>query len=323
MNGPHISRRDAIRAGLAAGAGILASRDLPLHAATGSWSQQPLITRAIPTTGEELPVVGLGTNRFSTTEPERIAVLREVLRTLSDRGGKVVDTARGYGRAEEVIGGAVKEIGNRDKLFIATKYSIRGGRGAQAADAPNPRAGLDEAFTRLQMTTIDLMMVHNLGGTDTLMPVMQEMKQEGRFRYLGASTSSDRQYEGMVAAMKTQPFDFIQVDYSIGNRTAAEQILPLAADRGMAVLINVPFGGRRGSVFSTVGDRPVPDWAAEIGCQSWAQVFLKYIVSHAAVTTAIPGTTNPEHLIDNLGACRGQLPDAAMRKRIEEFFDAL
>lgn len=323
MSGPHISRRHAIRVGLAAGAGILTTSRLPLHAAHPAWSQQPLVTRAIPSTGEELPVVGLGTNRFSTEDPERIAVLREVLRTLSDQGAKVVDTARGYGRAEEVIGGAVKEIGNRDRLFIATKYSVRGGRGGEAVEAPDPRAGLDEAFTRLQMKTIDLMMVHNLGGTDTLMPVMMEMKQEGLFRYVGASTSSDRQYEDMIAAMKAQPFDFIQVDYSVGNRNAAEQILPLAADRGIAVLVNVPFGGRRGSVFNAVGDRPLPEWAAEIDCNSWAQVFLKYVVSHPAVTVAIPGTTNPEHLIDNVGASRGVLPNAAMRKRIEEFFEAL
>jgi aryl-alcohol dehydrogenase-like predicted oxidoreductase len=322
MNGSNpLSRRDLIRFGLAAGVGLAVSRQ-PLSAqaleAATRQAQLPLVMKPIPGTGEMIPVVGIGTNRFGTTEPERKAQLREVLKTLSDLGGKVVDTARSYGTSEEVIGEAVALNGNRDKLFIATKFSLGGNASPDSA-----RPGLELAFSRLRMDMIDLMMVHNLSGTETLMPIMREMKQAGRFRYLGVSTSSDNAYDRLATLMRSEPLDFIQVDYSIGNRTAAERILPIAQERGIAVMLNVPFGGRGGTVLQEVGSRPLPAWAAEIDATSWPQLFLKYLVSHPAVTVAIPGTTQVAHALDNNAAARGRMPDAAMRRRIEQYYDAL
>jgi aryl-alcohol dehydrogenase-like predicted oxidoreductase len=314
----HPSRREAIRIGLAAGVGLSLGR-LPLSAQLGTLHAQqqlPLITKKIPSTGEMLPVVGIGTNRFGVSTPEEKKPLCDVLRKLSELGGKVVDTARGYGSSEVVIGECVKEIGNRDKLFIVSKYSI--GRGA----AGDPKAALEEAVSRLQMDKLDVMMVHNLGGTDTLLPLMREMKEAGRFKYIGISISSDNSYAPMMEYMKSGVLDFIEVDYSIGNRNSEEQVLPLAQEKGIAVLCNVPFGGRRATVLQEMAAVPVPAWTKEFDATSWAQVFLKYVVSNPAVTAVIPGTTKVEHAIDNHGAARGRLPDAAMRKRIEEAYDA-
>jgi aryl-alcohol dehydrogenase-like predicted oxidoreductase len=319
----HPSRREAIRAGLAAGAALAIGR-LPLRAQLereALQTQLPLVTKPIPSSGEQIPVIGVGTRSYSPGTPEERIPLCNVLRTLSGGGGKVVDTARGYGRSEEVIGECVREIGNRDQLFIATKFSLGGGRRGGVATPEGAKAGLELAFTRLQMERIDLMMVHNLSGTETLLPIMRELKQANRFRYVGVSTSSDGQYPALVEIMRREPLDFIQVDYSIRNRNAEEEILPLAAERGMAVLINLPFG--RESVFQKVQGKALPDWAAEIECITWAQLFLKYVVSHPAITCAIPGTTNPDHMADNLGAARGRLPDAAMRQRMEEYYDGL
>ena len=314
----HLTRRDAIKLGLAAGAGLALGRPLSARQIDRLVMQQelPLITKEVPSTGERLPVIGIGTNRFGVNTPEEAAPLCDVLRKLTELGGKIVDTARGYGRSEVVIGECVAKIGNRKDLFLATKYSI-GGQGSQ-----DPKAGLNEAFTRLQTDRIDLMMVHNLGGTETLLPLMKELKQEGKFRYIGISISSDRQYPEMMEFMKREPLDFIEIDYSIGNRNAEEQVLPLARDRGMAVLVNVPFGGRRATVLQEAAGKPLPDWAREIDATSWAQIFLKYIVSHPAVTATIPGTTRVEHAIDNHGAARGRLPDAALRRRIEQAYDS-
>ena len=316
------SRRDALRAGLAAGLGLTFGR-LPLAAQLQRLTQeQPLITKPIPKTGERLPVVGIGTNQYGVSTAEEKAPLCATLRRLSELGGKVVDTARGYGSSEEVIGECVQEIGNRERLFIATKYSV-GGRDAPPPDAAAAKQGLEAAFTRLRMDAIDLMMVHNLGGTELLLPLMYELKQAKRFRYVGISTSSDRQYEPLMAFMKNEPLDFIEVDYSVGNRNAEETILPLAQERGIAVLVNVPFGGRRATVLQEVSGKPLPDFAAEVGATSWAQLFLKYVVSHPAVTAVIPGTRKVEHLVDNHAAARGVLPDAALRRRIEAYYDAL
>ncbi|MGH7469144.1 MAG: aldo/keto reductase [Longimicrobiales bacterium] len=315
------SRREAIRMGLAAGVGLSIGR-LPLSAqqldTLAFQAQLPLVTRAIPSSGERIPAVGIGTNRFSTTPPETAKVLCDVLRKLSEVGGKVVDTARGYRTSEEVIGSCIKEIGNRDKLFIVTKFSI-GGRGADA----DPKAGLDLAFSRLQMDKIDVMMVHNLGGTEALLPLIREHKQAGRIRYTGVSTSSDGQYDALIALMEKEPLDFIEVDYSLGNRNAAERVLPLAKDKGMAVLINVPFDGRGGGLLQRLAGKPLPDMAREIDCTSWAQVCLKYVVSHPSVTAAIPGTTKVEHVIDNNGATRGRMPDESMRRALEQHFSTV
>ncbi len=178
-------------------------------------------------------------------------------------------------------------------------------------------AQLELAFERLQTDMVDVMLVHNWGDTDNLLPMMQELKQAGRFRYVGLSSSSDREYQGVARYLRQGVLDFLQVDYSIGNRSAEEMMLPLAQDQGTAVMCNLPFGGRRNSVLSEMGGAPLPGYAADLDCTSWAQLYLKYVVSHPAVTAVIPGTTRVEHAIDNNGASRGRLPDAAMRLRIE------
>ena len=313
----HLSRRAVLKTGAAGVVGAAVARALP----AGAQSPQALapITKAIPSSGERLPVIGLGTNAYSATTPEQMIPLRDVLQRMPQLGGKVVDTARVYGRAEAVIGEIVQGLGNRREFFIATKTPIGG-------DFSNPQAVVDASFTALRTDVIDLMQIHQMAGVTALMPVFEKMKAAGRIRYIGMSTSSDNQYAALMDAMRAYPLDFVQVDYSLENRNAAEAVLPLAQQRKIGVLINVPFGGRgqgAASTFARVKGRPLPDWAAEFDATSWAQVFLKYIVSHPAITATIPGTTQVRNLEDNQGAGRGRLPDAAMRRRIEEFWDSL
>ncbi len=264
-----------------------------------------------------IPVIGIGTaRRYDVASTSKdLAPLREVLRRFPELGGRLVDTAPSYGNAEAVVGKLVCDLGNRDKLFIATKVAARGGGKAGSV------AQMEESLDRLHTDRVDLMQIHNLTNVAETVPLLQEWKAAGTIRHFGVTTSDEDQYAAFEAAMRAHPFDAIQVNYSIESRQAAERILPLAADRGMAVLVNLPFG--RTSVFDKVERKPLPAWAAEIDCTTWAQVFLKYIVSHPSVTCAIPGTAKVEYLTDNLGAARGRMPDAAMRKRIEAFYDAL
>lgn len=314
MSGSRISRREVIKAGAMAAMGLAFARVSRVTAQ----ADLPLITKPIPSSGEQLPVIGIGTNAFGVSAPEARAQIREVLDRLPKLGGKVVDTARVYGTSEEVIGSLVEELGNRDSLFIATKTPMMG-------DISQPDNAVQEAFRRLRTDRLDLLQIHNFYGLKELMPALQKAKESGSVRYIGVSTSTDNQYPQLLAAMREYPLDFIQVDYSIDNRSAEVEVLPLAQERKLAVLINVPFGGRRNaaSTFQRVKEVALPDFAAEFDAQSWAQVFLKYVVSHPAVTATIPGTTKVTHLEDNQRAGRGRLPDAAMRKRIEEYWDSL
>jgi aryl-alcohol dehydrogenase-like predicted oxidoreductase len=308
-----ISRRDYLKMNLAAGAAVAM-----LPALARGDAALPIITKAIPSTGERIPVIGLGTNQYSVDAAEDLSERQQVLEMMNEHGGSVIDTARAYGRAEEVIGELLARMDNRDDWFIATKTPIQG-------ELRDPDIELQTSFDQLGVDTLDLMLIHNLHGLDTLMPAFIRWKDEGRIRYIGMSTSTDTQYAEQMAGLRRYPLDFIQVDYSIANRNAADEILPLAEKLGMAVMINVPFGGRRdaASTFSRVADRELPDWAAEFDAQSWAQVFLKYVVSHPAVTAAIPGTTRVRHVIDNQGAGRGRLPDAGLRREIERYWDSL
>lgn len=305
-----VSRRSVVAGGLAGAVGLALSSRLALAAAKAS--SLPLITKTIPSSGEKLPAVGVGTNQYSVTAPDEIAARREVLEHLPMLGGKVVDTAWRYGDSEIVIGNLVKQLGNRDKLFIATKTPTPG-------EGPAGAAALELGFTRLQMQKIDLLQIHSFRGTEELFPVLVDAKKAGKIRYIGVTTSTDEQYPLMVEALQKRPLDFIQVDYSIENQ-GAESILQLAKDKGVAVLINVPLGGRGGSLLSKVKGKPLPDWAAEIDAASWPQLLLKYTISHPAVTAVIPGTTKLAHLEDNQLAGRGRLPDAAFRKKIEQYW---
>lgn len=303
------SRRELLKAGIGVGASIF----LPstrLRAQGTSWIQ-----RKIPSSGESLPVIGIGTARryeAVTTEAER-APLREVLRQFKEMGGRVVDTAPSYGTAETVVGDLVAELKIRESLFIATKLGVRGG------DAGIEQ--LEQSFKRLRTPTIDLIAVHNLQDTQTQLRTLRQWKQAGRIRYVGITTSFERQHPEFEQTMRAEALDFIQVDYALDNRKADQRILPLAADRGIGAMINLPFG--RGRLFTAVQGKSLPPWAVEFDCSSWAQFFLKYIVSHPAVTCALPGTAKVEYLVDNLGAAQGRLPDAAMRRRMESFIDGL
>jgi aryl-alcohol dehydrogenase-like predicted oxidoreductase len=318
-----ISRRDALRTAFAAGALLSLDRLVPpalerrSSATSSAHPMAELIERAIPSTGEELPVVGIGTARsYEQPSADEIPLLNDVLRRFPELGGRLLDTAPAYGRAEEIVGDALAEARNRDRYFLATKVSVRGG-GATAADAA---AQMQRSLDRLKTDRIDLMQIWNVSNPALIVPVLDEWKAAKKIRYTGITSSSKSQYPQLEAAMKAHRLDFVQVDLAIDNRSAQERIIPLAADRGMAVLINLPFGRTR--VFQRVLNTPLPVWAAEIDATSWAQVFLKYIIGNPAVTAVIPGTATIPFLLDNNNAARGRLPDAAMRRRIERYFDA-
>jgi len=305
----NIDRRTAIKAGFGLGVAMLWPRDGLLAQA------QPLIQKKIPSSGESIPVIGIGTARRYEevkSEAEKVS-LRDTIRQFQALGGKVIDSSPSYGTAEAVVGEVVEGLKIRDSLFLATKVSLRNvGRDEGIKQ-------IEESFKKYRTNKLDLIAVHNLRDTETQLRTLREMKQAGRIRYVGITTSFDNQYREFEQVMKKESLDFIQVDYALDNRDAGERIIPLAADRGMAVMINLPFG--RGRLFNAVQGKKLPEWADEIDCQSWAQFFLKYIVSHPAITCAVPGMARPEYVVDNLGAARGRLPDAAMRRRMEQFID--
>ena len=308
-----LDRRTALQ--LAGAALIAAPTAAPLLARDEA--PAPLLTRPIPSSGEKLPVIGVGTNRYNPTTDEERMSRKAVLAGLSAAGAKVIDTAPSYGESERVIGDLLAEIGNRGRCFLATKVTARGGTREEG------EAMLEASRQKLRSDRLDLVQVHNLVGTAVLLPLLREQVAAKRIRYTGITTSRDSQYADFEAVMKAEQLDFVQVDYSIANRGAAERLLPLAADRGMAVLVNLPFGGPRdGNLLAKLKDRPLPDFAAEIGAASWAQLLLKYILGHPAVTCAIPGMTRLENLRDNLGGGRGPMPDAALRRRMEAWWDA-
>jgi aryl-alcohol dehydrogenase-like predicted oxidoreductase len=310
-----IDRRQAFRLALAAGTLVLAGRGAGAATTNGA-APGGLLRKPIPSSGELLPVIGLGTNNYSPTTPEERASRKAVLERLTASGASVIDTAPAYRASEATIGELLEEIGNRGKAFIATKVTAQGGTREEGV------AMLEESRRRLRTERLDLVQVHNLVGTGILLPLLREQVAEKRIRYVGVTTSRAPQYPELLALMRSERLDFVQLDYSLGNRLAAAELLPLAQERGIAVLVNLPFGGRRdGNLFSKVKGRPLPDWAATIGASSWAQVFLKYVVSHPAVTCAIPGMTRVANLEDNLGAARGALPDATLRARMERWWD--
>jgi aryl-alcohol dehydrogenase-like predicted oxidoreductase len=304
-----LSRRDVLRAGMVGGIAMA------LHAPGAESAETAPILKAIPSSGEKIPVIGLGTNAYGVTDAAELASRKEVLQRMSSLGGRVIDTAHQYGRSEEVIGEMLAALGNRKDYFLATKTPM-----GSIADM---KAAMDESFRRLRTDHIELLQVHNMNNADQQLPAFREYKQARKIRYLGVTTSQDGHYDEMLRVLRGQQLDFIQVDYSLGNRSAEEKILPLAQERGVAVLANVPLGGRRGSLMSSIGDKPLPPWASEIGATSWAQLLLKYVVSHPAVTCTIPGTTKLKHAQDNQAAGRGALPDAAMRKKMEQYWETV
>jgi aryl-alcohol dehydrogenase-like predicted oxidoreductase len=274
-----------------------------------------LETRPIPRTGERIPAVGLGTwQAFDVGRdgPERSAA-KETLRTLAELGGTVVDSSPMYGAAEHVVGALSAELALAGKLFVATKVWTSG------RDAGIRQ--MEASFRKLGVARLDLMQIHNLVDTDTHLATLAGWKKDGRVRYLGVTHYTASGHPGLEAAIRAHRPDFVQLNYSLAEREAERRLLPLAQAEGVAVLVNRPLG--QGRIFARVKGRPLPEWAGEIDCASWAQVFLKFILGHPAVTCVIPGTRNAGHLADNLGAARGRLPDAALRARMAAYFDSL
>lgn len=302
-----LNRRDVVL-GLGGSLGVLALGQ-------PASSQPALLKKPIPSSGEMIPVIGLGSARRyedAKTEADK-APLRDTIRRFHQLGGTVIDTAPSYGNAEAIMGELIQELGIRPALFLATKVG---------ADNPEQgRAQIADSFRKLRTDVIDLLAVHNLRDITNQLAYLRELKQAGKIRYVGATTSFDRQYEAFEAMMRREKLDSIQIDYALDNRNAAERIIPLAKERGMAVFINLPFG--RGSVFKATAGKPLPEWAKEIDVTTWAQFMLKYLISHEAVTCAVPGMAQVRYVDDNLKAAQGRLPDAAMRRRMEQLIDGL
>lgn len=280
-----------------------------------------LITRPVPKSGERLPIIGLGSSAtFSqVARTEDVTALRAVMSRMVEMGGRVFDTAPGYGASEEVAGKLAQELGISERLFWATKLNVA--RGGGSADPAAARAQLETSFKRAGKRVIDLVQIHNMGDVHTQLPILREYKDKGRVRYIGITTTFESQYDALIDTMRKEPLDFIGTDYAIDERHAEEAILPLAQERGIAVLAYAPFGRRR--LWSRVAGRNLPEWASEIDATTWAQFFLKFVASHAAVTSVTPATSRASNMADNMGAAAGRLPDAAMKKRMVALVDSL
>jgi diketogulonate reductase-like aldo/keto reductase len=265
-------------------------------------------TRPIPSSGEALPVIGCGTwIAFDVAgDAAETARLGGVLDALFAAGGRVVDSSPMYGRAEATVGRLLATDARRASAFIATKVWIRGREAGEAQ--------MRESMRRLGVGRLDLMQVHNLVDTATHWPLLQEWQAQGRVRYLGLTHYAESAYAELEAAMQARKPDFVQFNYSIDAREAERRLLPLAAGLGIAVIVNLPFGG--GGLLKALRDKPLPPFAAELGCRSWAQLLLKFVLGHPAVTCAIPGTSKPEHMVENANAGAGLVLDEAQRKRV-------
>ena len=301
-----VNRREFI-AGTAA-AGMLKAGGLTLA------DDRPMLHRSIPGSAEQLPIIGLGTARVFNVDdsPELLAPLRAVLKELLDGGGSVIDTAPSYGMAERVVGDLVTGL-ESGKVFLATKVAANG-----------KEAGLRQiqnSFKDLRTGVVDLYQVHNLRDTKQQLGLLRELQAEGKIRYIGITHYVDSQHDELVDWVRREPMDFLQFNYSIAGRTAEQTLLPLCEDMGVATMINRPF--KRGRLFRGVKGKALPEWAADFDCHSWGQFFLKYIAANPAVTNIIPATANPKHMLDNIQAGKGRLPDARQRAKMIQFIDNL
>ena len=275
----------------------------------------PLIKKAIPASGEQLPVIGMGSSRTFDVEDTAAAraQLAPVLQAFFDQGGALIDSSPMYGSAEQVLGDLLKTTRNKDKLFAATKVWTDG-----------KQAGIEQmqrSMQRMGVNRFDLMQIHNLRDWQVHLETLKAWKEEGKIRYIGITTSHGRYHEELETILELERFDFVQFSYNISDRMVEKRLLPLAAERGTAVLINRPY--QRGQLFSAVKGKALPEWAAEFDCASWGQFFLKFIVSHPAVTCTIPATTKPHHMMDNMAAGFGRLPEASQRERMLAYFQGL
>ncbi len=304
----NLTRREAARLITAGAVGLAlpigASR---MRAATES---STMLTRAIPSSGDKLPVIGLGTWRTFDVDlaPDNRRQLEEVLALFVKLGGRVIDTSPMYGRAEQVIGDLTAALGIREKLFLATKVWTHG-----------KQAGIDSmkrSMARLRAERIDLMQVHNLADVSTHLATLREWKAQGRIRYIGITHYESGAFPDVEKILRREKLDFLQINYSLMEREAEKRILPLAQERGVAVIVNRPFGG--GDLFERARAKELPDWVTEFDCRSWAQFFLKWIIAHPVVTCVIPATDKPRHLEDNIQGGIGRLPDPRARQRMVE-----
>jgi aryl-alcohol dehydrogenase-like predicted oxidoreductase len=301
-----LTRRELLAA--SAGSGICLGLGLS-PAAQAVTGQQ--ILKPIPATGELLPVIGLGTNRWVADGDEATMIsLGATLMNFSNLGGRVIDTAPAYRSSESALGKLISDLDIRNAFFLATKVDRE--------DSVDGVMRMEESKKNLRTEQLDLMQVHNLRGADTQLRSMLIWKASERIRYIGITTSRTDQFAEMERLMERYPLDFVQLNYSIVGREAEQRLLPLAQEKKIGVMVNLPF--HRGRLFEAVKNKQLPAWSAEFDCTSWAQFFLKYVVSHPAVTCTIPGMTKPEHAADNMGACYGRLPDESQRKRMAAMF---
>jgi aryl-alcohol dehydrogenase-like predicted oxidoreductase len=314
-----ITRREYLKLSLAAGATLAAG---PAMLFANPSRRGELILRAIPSSGQKIPVIGLGSSATfaQVARSEDVSALREVFAAMLEHGGAVFDTAPAYGASEAVSGRLAKELDATDRIFWATKLNVAQGPGG-SADPQAAREQLRQSFERIGKDPLDLVQVHSLGDIPTQLPILKEAKEAGRLRYVGVTTTSAGQYDQLIDLMRRERLDFIGIDYAVDNRNVEEHILPLAQERGTAVMVYMPFGRTR--LWSRVEGREVPDWAAEFGAHSWAQFFLKFALSHPAVTVVTPATSRATNMVDNMGAAYGELPDEAMRARMIAYVDAL
>jgi len=288
-----------------------------------AFESSDLITRAIPGSGEKLPIVGLGSSATfsSVARSKDVSALAAVMQTLVENGGTVFDTAPSYGASEEVSGQIARDAGLTDKIFWATKLNVLRRGDSGPADVDAARAQVERSFDRIGRDPIDLIQVHNLADVPTQMGVLKELKEDGRIRYIGTTSTRASRYGDLEKAMRDYPIDFIGVDYAVDNRLAAERILPAAKDLGIATLIYVPFG--RSRLFSRTKGMDVPGWAQEFGADSWGKFFIKYVAAHEATTCVTPATSKAKNMLDNIGAAYGELPDAAALRKMAELVDGL
>ncbi|MGF1610099.1 MAG: aldo/keto reductase [Kiloniellales bacterium] len=306
---PELSRRAVL--GALAGLGLTAA----LGRRTAGGATGPILTRAIPSTGEQVPVIGMGSwITFNVGDDKALRDQRvEVLQHFFDRGGGVIDSSPMYGSSEAVIGYCLERIADKQALFAATKvWHLFGALG---------RGQMEDSRRLWGLETFDLMQVHNLLNWEGYLETLLAHKAEGRIRYIGMTTSHGSRHGELEKIMTQEPIDFVQFTYNVLDREAERRLLPLAAERGLGVIINRPF--RRGALFDRFQRHPLPDWAGEIDCANWAQFFLKFVVSHPAVTCAIPATSRVDHMAENMGALTGRLPDQQMRARMVEYVESL
>jgi diketogulonate reductase-like aldo/keto reductase len=308
-------RSPSRRAALELGGAFLASLLMPEFTSRSARAEAALLTRPIPSTREPLPAVGLGTwQAFDIAgDAAAIAEARETLKALAAAGARLIDSSPMYGSAESIAGQLVQELDIRDRLFVATKVWTEGRNAG--------RTQMQASMKKLRVERLDLMQVHNLVDTGTHLDTLREWKAAGRVRYVGVTHYHAGAHAELETIVRSGTVDFVQVNYSLAEPEADRRLLQAASESKVAVIVNRPFA--EGAMFRQVKGKPLPAWAAELGCASWAQFFLKWILGHPAVTCAIPGTRNPGHLADNLGAARGPLPDALARRKMAEHFRSL